>query len=252
MKCESGLSDKAFMCTHRKPTDDSCKVRPNKVNTSRSSRNTAIDLDAFLGAAEEGQLVTVKAGKEGPVVIALGRTQGGRRVAWIDDSDAGSLPPAMATASAAFLAALEGSYGAEIRNIIEREFDLPRGAAPLPSALVKRAVRLANASQSMFAGSNFMTKLQLSARAGGAPFVDACERLNIKPASMGPGRRALADALFGQAFDEASRNDTVRVPEETAVALFEDALSRASKVDEANAAALADASDDKPQGGGSA
>lgn len=222
------------------------------MNTSRSSRNKAIDLNAFLGAAEEGQLVTVKAGKEGPVVIALGRTKGGRRVAWIDDSDNSGLPPAMATASMAFLSALENTYGTEIRGIVEREFDLPRGAAPLPSQLVKRAVRLADASQSMFAGSNFMTRLQLSARAGGASFQNACRKLNIDPDSMGPGRRSLADALFAQMFDKASRGDTVRVPEETAKALFEEALNQARQVDEVKAAAMADASDGKPQGGGTA
>lgn len=212
----------------------------------------ALSLQAFLNAAEQDEYVTVRELENGPAVIAVGRTATGRRVAWIDDSVPGALPEAAVTATAAFLAALENTYGSRIRDLVRREIALPKQGEPLPSTLVQRAVRLARSAQTLFAGDNFMTRLRLSAKAGGPPFIGACRALGLAPESLGPGQRALADLFFAQAFDKAASGDTVQVDDATATALFHDAVERASQVSEAHATALADGSDGRPQGGGTA
>lgn len=103
----------------------------------------ALSLEAFLTAAEQDEYIAVRELENGPAVIAVGRTATGRRVAWIDDSVPGALPQAAETATAAFLAALENTYGQRIRDLVRHEIALPRQGEPLPSALVRRAVRLA-------------------------------------------------------------------------------------------------------------
>lgn len=222
------------------------------MNTSSPPEHSVPSLHAFLAAADQDEFVAVRPLENGLAVIAVGRTVTGRRVAWIDDTVPGTLPPAIATATAAFLAALEGTYGRRICDVVNKEIALPTKGEPLPSALVHRAVKLARSTQSMFAGDNFMTKLRLSAKAGGPPFRDACEALGLAPDALGAGQRALADLFFAQAFEAMAEGDTVQVEDAVAASLFMDALRRTSSVSEAHAAALADGSDEAPWGGGTA
>lgn len=220
------------------------------MNSPRTNVTPPIQLDAFLHAADQGDYVTLQKTASGTGVIAVGRTPKGRRVTWVDDSLPGALPPAMATATAAFLGALEGTYGPRICHIVSAEMQLPDAGQPLPSALVHRAVRLAKASQSLFAGANFMTRLRLSAQSDNATMKNACAQAGLDPATFGPGRRSLANQIFAQAFADAAKGDTLQIADEDAEAMFVTSLTQAAQVSEAHAAALADPSDGTPAGGG--
>lgn len=203
-------------------------------------------LDAFLLAAGSGEYVEVQEGPDGLAVVAVGRTAGGRRVAWVDPARPGALPPGMANATAAFLMALERSYGPRIAGIVRRELgelDLVADAAgtpsaPLPAPLVRRAVEIARASQNLYAGMNFMSRLHLSAKRGGAEFEAACRAAGLKPGDLGPGRRACADYLFDRAFETAAQANTAQVEADAARRMFVDALKQAAGMSEDAAARL--------------
>lgn len=221
-----------------RPHDNPEPSGRSQVKESGTATPVGLRLEAFLSAAEAGDYVGIRSGPDGSAVIAVGRTAQGRRVAWIDDSRPDALPPGMADAAAAFLAALAERYGPRICDIVHRQLELPPAGQPLPAPLVRRAVRLARDSQSLFAGVNFMTRLRLSATAGGEGFREACAAAGIDPASLGAARRELADRLFRQSFEAAARGDTIQVEEAEAFALLVDALRRAAATEEASAAAL--------------
>lgn len=207
----------------------------------------AFPLESFLDAAASGDYVGIGEGLNGPAVIALGKAPNGAQVAWIDTSKAGSLPREMADATAMFLDALEQSYGRHISEIVKNGLRLNDHAGrPLASPLVKRAVELAKASQSLYAGMNFMSRIHFSATRGGAEFARACAKHGTSAQELGPGRRAYADYLFDQSFQSASRGDTVYVPPEKARQLFEDAVAQAMAVSEDVAAKMAKPSNERP------
>lgn len=200
-------------------------------------------LDAFLLAAGSGEYVEVCEGQDGLAVVAVGRAPDGRRVAWVDPSRPGALPSGMANAAAAFLMAIENSYGSRIAGIVRRELALPDEAGaplptPLPAPLVRRAVEIARASQNLYSGMNFMSRLHLSAKRGGAEFEAACRAADLRPGDLGPGRRACADYLFDRAFETAARANTVHVDMDDARRLFVDALRQVSGMGEDAAARL--------------
>ncbi|WP_142848253.1 hypothetical protein [Telmatospirillum sp. J64-1] len=194
-------------------------------------------LDAFVQAAAAGEYIDIRNEPNGPAVIATGRAPSGRRVDWVDPSQPGALPPGMADATRAFLAALEAVYGERITNVVRKELGLSSGQH-LPSPLVRRAVEMAKASQSMFSGFNFMSRLHFSAVRGGAELDAACAAAGIEARKMGPGQKALADELFGRSFEAAAKGDTVQIEVDEARPLFREAVARAIAVPEGQAAAL--------------
>lgn len=203
------------------------------MTTTSIGTNMTLDPDAFLAAADQGDFVALQQRGSEVGVIGVGMTRAGRSVTWVDGGVPGALPAGMVTATAAFLDALQGTYGPRIYGIITESLELPQSGDALPSALVHRAVRLAKASQSLFAGANFMTRLRFSAMAGDDALAAACARIGMTGHELSAGRRLLADQLFAKAFKDASRNDTIQVSDGDAQALFDQALRRAVETDEA-------------------
>lgn len=200
-------------------------------------------LEVFVEAAEAGEYIGIRPEAGGAAVIAWGRTPLGRRVAWLDGA---ALPAGMADATAAFLAALESSYGPRIHGIVRRELEMPPPGRPLPALLVRRAVRLAQDSRNMLAGINFMTRLSHSPRTGGEALRLACAAAGLAPEDLGSGRRALAEQLFQREFGEAARDDTLEVDAAAAQAILAEAIRRVAAIEEVEAAILAA----KPVGAG--
>jgi len=164
-----------------------------------------VSIEAFEQAAAKGGVILLERASDGMRVIATGVTRDRRHVAWVQTQTAGEGDP-----TGVFLGLLEGRFGQRISDMVAREMGLEANR-PLHAREVQRAIQLAKDSQAMFAGMNFMTRLQLSAVSNGPEFRSACAELGLDPDALSQADRQEIDRALEQAFREASGADGIHI-----------------------------------------
>jgi len=184
--------------------DSSMNINPSAPLSSHAGPS----LEHFEAAARDSAAVYISVSGQSMQVLGIGTSPGGRSVAWVEpDIDTTRL----------FTEALAHSYGPGITQVIARELGLePSPGKPLSSRTVAQALDMAQTSSQALSGVDFATRLDHSANARGAGFLDACRALDIDPASLSPQRRQEIDAAMQIRFDQAAAQGQSPVTADTA------------------------------------
>ena len=118
------------------------------MSTSRNTHSAAISVDDFRKYADQASAVAIISHHARLKVIAVGMTPDGRAIAWLD--------PSIDTARH-FMDALGDAFGERASVQTARELALaPAPGKVLPSALVHRAIDMAQTAKTALEGVDFL------------------------------------------------------------------------------------------------